>query len=438
MRFHTTGSKPGRFLVSAFLCLTVASPSAFCRGRDPGFQLPANEKLDLETALAPQFDQLGAGSSDDESSKKKKKKEKKPRKRKKGEEEVASEEETNVVASASPSSFSLAPLTLNGESNGQQQQARGQQGQPKAPDGTLNASITTTTFIPKGPLSGNDNLLAPTSVKGSKAEKFKGMGGKLSDQAQSVNAAPLPLVDSMSESEGKMDLQRELERKQLTNLWESTLARSPDINFVLQKLMPASDHAKVTTFMMRTLSTAMMGGMMALGTVAPGVGGQLGQGIGMSTMGQLLSLQDSKNAKKARLSETECIMLFKMIRQTADHLVESYRNYKGQHTHVYKANSDFEDLKAMVKDAGGDKSAAEQVEMNYTLRKAERELDKEGASLNKFRQQLVDLAGADAVVKLDKDIDDEFKKLHPELFIRPGDAQGATGLAGRDNMQQQL
>lgn len=279
-------------------------------------------------------------------------------------------------------------------------------------DGTLNAAVTQNALAPKGPLEGeNKELLAPTSVKGSKLSKLG--SGNLSETAKSINVAPLALIESSNEVERKFDETQEAEREQLTALWEATLTRSPDINFVLQKLMPNSDPSKTTTVLMRLLSTAAMGGLGAAGMIMPGSGGYMIQSGGYSVMQQLLNITDSKAAKNAKVTQTEQIQLYNMIRAQADKLSSSYRTYKAQHKSLYRANADLEDLKALAPEAK--KDGAKEFEIQYTLKKQHRDIEFLGSELNKTRQDLLDLAGNDAVAKLDGSIDDEFKRIHPEL-----------------------
>ncbi len=279
-------------------------------------------------------------------------------------------------------------------------------------DGTLNAAVTQNALAPKGPLEGeNKELLAPTSVKGSKLSKLG--SGNLSETAKSINVAPLALIESSNEVERKFDETQEAEREQLTALWEATLTRSPDINFVLQKLMPNSDPSKTTTVLMRLLSTAAMGGLGAAGMIMPGSGGYMIQSGGMSVMQQLLNITDSKAAKNAKVTQTEQIQLYNMIRAQADKLSSSYRTYKAQHKSLYRANADLEDLKALAPAAL--KDGAKEFEIQYTLKKQHRDIEYLGSELNKTRQDLLDLAGNDAVAKLDGSIDDEFRRIHPEL-----------------------
>ncbi|MBZ0187472.1 MAG: hypothetical protein K8F91_14590 [Candidatus Obscuribacterales bacterium] len=289
------------------------------------------------------------------------------------------------------------------------------QKEPDSGKGHLKATVRSDQFIPKGPLEGKQNLLAPTSVKGSKATGISVLGNSTLEQAKAVNAAPLPLIESADDAANKLDETRELERQQLTALWEATLTRSPDINFVLQKLMPSSDPSKVTTLLMRALGTAAMTGLGAMSAISPGPTSYMSQNLGYTAINGILGLQDSKNAKKQKITQTESIMLYNMIRDTADKVVSNYRDYKKVHTSLLMANADFEHLKRMAAAAKGGQDAAKQLEVEYTLKKQQRDIEESGADLSKVRQQLVDLAGPQAVTKLDTEIDEEIRKLHPEM-----------------------
>ncbi len=299
---------------------------------------------------------------------------------------------------------------------------------PADADGTLNATVTTNTFVPKGPLEGdNSGLLAPTSMKGSKTKSIESLGGKLLDQANTVNAMPVPLMESSADAERKADESQELEREQLTALWEATLTRSPDINFVLTKLMPTSEPSKTSSVMMRMLSTAMFGAIGTVGAVYPGAGTYALQNLSYSTLSQLLGAVESNGAKKAKVTQTEQIQLFNMIRSTADKLVEDYRTYKKHHLQLHKANSDFEDFKAVAAEGRKTEDRAKQLDIEYTLRRQQRDIDSIGFDLSKVRQGLVDKAGQEAVAKLDQQIDEEFQKLHPELAPQNNPQENVAG-----------
>lgn len=308
-------------------------------------------------------------------------------------------------------------------------------------DSTLQGNIDQDAFVPKGPMEGNNALLAPMSVKGSKKSDGKSaIGGSMVDQALKVNAAPLPLVGDSDIEKG--DEKCNIEREQLTSLWEATLTKSPDIQFVLQKLLPSSDPSRVTSVLMRTLSTVAMGGIGAMGAVSPTPSTYMMQNLGYSTLNQILAIGESKKAQKAKISQTEAIMLFKMIRETADELVDKFRGYKKTHMMLAQANNDFEDLKGMAQGAREGQDGSKQLEIEYTLRRQQRDIDGIGQDLGKFRQSLVDLAGAEAVAKLDLSIDEEFQKLHPDLLgppkapITPG-GQPQNMVAGRQDVTSQ-
>jgi hypothetical protein len=302
-------------------------------------------------------------------------------------------------------------------------------------DGTFNASVTTNTYMPKGPLEGeNAGLLSPTSMKGSKTKSIDslGSGGSLSEQARSVNLAPLPLMDSSADSERKLGYAEEIEREQLTSLWEAALSKSPEINFVLQKLMPNSDPSKATTVMMRMLGMAMQGGISAATMMSPTPMGYAAGNGAASVLGNLMGMVESNQAKKARLTQTEQIMLFDMVRKNADKLVGTYRDYKTKHKSLYKANADFEDLKNLAIEVK--KDGAKEFEVQYTLKKQERDIDEIGNQLSKERKALCDLAGEDAVAKLDASIDEEFKQLHPELAPTETIAAPSTETPGSESL----
>src|SRR5207253_5552855 len=97
--------------------------------------------------------------------------------------------------------------------------------------------------------------------------------------------------------------------------------------------------------------------------------------MGSSALSNLLGAQESKMARQAKLSESEGVMLFKIVRDTADKLVDNYRNYKKTLVTLNKAATDLQDLQNMVSESRSGQDAARQVEMEYTIRKAQRDLD---------------------------------------------------------------
>lgn len=331
-------------------------------GKKPSLKLPVNDKLDLEAAPEP----------------------------------VKAEEQ----------SADLAPLSLSSPLEKKADATTTQE------DGTetLNASVTKEQFVPKGPLDGeNDTLKSTFSVKNSKMTGDGSGKGSLVDQATMVNASPLTLQPTTDEQASKLTEEQQIEKEQMTALWEAALQNSPDINFVLAKLMPSSDPSKTVTLLMKTLSTVIYTGIGSMGMMNPSQGTYLMQNLSFNVFSQILGTAESARNKKANISQAEQIMLYNMIRNTADKVVGHYRDYKLQHKKLNNANEDFEDLKKMVSEASAGSGASQQIEMNYTLKKAQREINEIGGQLGKYRQHLVDLSGQTAVEKLDESIDKEFQ-----------------------------
>lgn len=296
----------------------------------------------------------------------------------------------------------LAPVTLGGDKAGQTTgfaQTNGAGGP------LLKSTVTATSFVPKGPVdpASKSLFVAPHGISEKLGENLK--------KAKSVNVMPLPLLMSEDEADRKIETIVDAEKAELAELWESTLSRSPDIQFVVQKLMPTSNPGHTSTIIMRMLSSAMFGAMGAMNMMAPSAGMYAANTAGYSMIMNVLQAQENKQAKNARLTQTEAIMLYTMVRRTADQLVENFRNYKKTVSTLTKANIDLVDLQGMVAEARSGQDAAKQVEMDYTLRKAQRDVDSIAEDARRFRQSLVDQAGNDAVAKLDKEIGDEQSRI---------------------------
>jgi hypothetical protein len=312
----------------------------------------------------------------------------------------------------------LAPISLSGDAGNTTLSS----GAASAEGGVLKMEVSATGFAPKGPIDmGGKNILAPKSISTDKI----GRSGILK-QASQVNVLPLPLMESADEAEQKENTVLSAEQKQLSDLWESALTRSPDIQFVVQKLMPTNNPGHANTVMLRMLNTALFTAMNAATMMAPSPGMMMmNQGAG-SLIGGILGSQESKMAKNARLSQTEGIMLFTIVRNTADKLVENYRNYKKTINTREKADGDLGELQTMVSEAKMGQDPAKQVEMDYTVKRAQREVEALTDDVKKYRQTLVDLAGAEAVAKLDKQVEDErlaVKEINasPTLIAAPKD-----------------
>lgn len=291
----------------------------------------------------------------------------------------------------------LAPLGLDGE----QKPAENNGGFLQA-----SASVSQVSATPSA---------AVTAANGkSESVVGKGLGSKVIKDAKKVDIMPIALMETDEESSKKAETMVDAEKRQISELWQSTIDRNPDIQFVITKLQPSSDanHAMAST--MKMLSGALFGAMnLAPLAMGGGVGqaanpaAMMGMGAGSSLIQGLFADHNEKNAKKHMISQEQATILYKIVRDTADKLVASFRDYKKELVAMGRANTDLQDLQAMVAEARGAQDAAKQVEMEYTLRKARREIEKEMEDVRRYRQELADLAGSEAVAKLDKEMEDE-------------------------------
>lgn len=237
------------------------------------------------------------------------------------------------------------------------------------------------------------------------------LNNKLLKDARKENIQPLALIESAGEAQQKLDIIGEADKQQLTDLWSSTINRSPDVQFVINRMQPHSDPNHATSTVIKLLSGVLFSAAQAVPMMmGPGVGTMVaygGIGSGGSMVQQLLWGNEQKNQKKQQISQEQATMLYKMVRDTADKLVIEFRNYKKCRSQFDRASKLLDDVKAMVAAARDAQNPAQQIEMEYTIRKCQHDLDDITDDARLHRQQLCDLAGADAVAKLDEQIDEE-------------------------------
>ncbi|MBY0357713.1 MAG: hypothetical protein K2W82_06905 [Candidatus Obscuribacterales bacterium] len=256
----------------------------------------------------------------------------------------------------------------------------------------------------------------------------------LKDGWKKVEVGPLPLLESDSELEKKVEVTVDAERRQLADLWNATMARNPDIQFVINKLQPTDNHNHAMANSMKALSTLLFSAVSAAPMfMMPAAGGNMmpmaSTSMGVSMIQNLFANQAEKGAKKQAISQEQATILYKIIRDTADKLTANYRDYKKDLSFLERASTDLQDLQAMVAEARGGQDASRQVEMEYTLRKARREIDRESEEVRGDRQALVDLAGDEAVVKLDQELQSEREAI-ARLTGGQDATSGAEAVAG--------
>jgi hypothetical protein len=291
----------------------------------------------------------------------------------------------------------------------------------------LNATVNKDEFVPKAPVDRTDLVIGEPAKKGSKKEELdkqtKELGRKL---------GPVQLQETENETEKKTATVVDAEKAELADLWDAALCRNQDIQFVVQKLMPAKDPKHTTAVMMKMLSTAMYGAMCASSMAMPsGMSGANMQGMymaqnaGAGLVMNVLNGAAAKSAKKAAVTETEAIMLYNIIRNVAEKVVENFHEYKKNRASVERGYQDYQDLQNMVSEARSGQDSAKQIEMEYTLRKARRDIDAINDDVRRCRQALVDLSGPESVDKLDKQVAIEMDKVDDQTASDSADVSAA-------------
>ncbi|HEY9754919.1 MAG TPA: hypothetical protein V6C97_07160 [Oculatellaceae cyanobacterium] len=312
-----------------------------------------------------------------------------------------------TTAAPTPPAESTSEAAGSGTTPAAQAEGSGEVGQ------VLNATVNKDEFVPKAPVDRTDLVIGEPAKKGTKKEELdkqtKELGRKL---------GPVQLQESESETEKKTATVVDAEKAELADLWDAALCRNQDIQFVVQKLMPAKDPKHTTAVMMKMLSTAMYGAMCASSMAMPsGMSGGSMQGMymaqnaGAGLVMNVLNGAAAKSAKKAAVTETEAIMLYNIIRNVAEKVVENFHEYKKNRSSVERGYQDYQDLQNMVSEARSGQDSAKQIEMEYTLRKARRDIDAINDDVRRCRQALVDLSGPESVDKLDKQIAIEMDKV---------------------------
>lgn len=339
--------------------------------------------------------------------------------------------ETNDVRTGSGASspslpangaIDLRPLTLDGPAS---------TGDATTGDGRLLGEVEKDDFAAKNHAgNGND----PTAAASGKSQSVvpNGQASKLVKDGKKVNVAPLALMESEDETQKKVDTIADAEKVQLQDLWQATILRNPDIQFVINKLQPTSDQSHATAYMMKALGQALFGIMSAAPLMMPSPSPAMfmGSNAGASLLSNLFLSHEAKAAKKYAISQEQATILYKIVRDVADKLVENYRDYKKEMTRYEAAQKDFEDLQSMVAQSNATVDAAKAIEMEYTLRKAKRDIEALGENIRRERQGLVDLGGPDAVAKLDEQLSQE----RGVLMQLAGDQSG-TSLSPQLNPQ---
>lgn len=230
----------------------------------------------------------------------------------------------------------------------------------------------------------------------------------LINKAKKVNIMPVPLIETDDEVDKRTRSDLEFERSQLSALWEATISRSPDIQFVVQKLMPSSDRNRTTTLLMRMISASIS----SVASTTPMVFGAnplaiVTSQLTNSAINQVLTVQDSKTQNRVQLDQGQAIMLYQMVRSIADKVTENYRDYKLRVRSIDTTQIRSLKLQNLIQETRPAQDAIRQIEMEYWLDRARTDIEEAVYIARRYRQSLVDLAGTEAVSVLDQSFQEQ-------------------------------
>ncbi len=189
----------------------------------------------------------------------------------------------------------------------------------------------------------------------------------------------------------------ELNSEELSDLWDAALANNPDIQFIIEKMTPKKSSIK-SGGIVKDLSHAMYGCVLSGEGVASTAAKQ---STGTQLIMDVLCDKQSKEDKKQGTKESDAIVLFKMIRDTAHKLTTNFYNYKKYMNGLDRANLDLIDLSAMVADTREKVNSSHAAELDYLLRKQQRDIEAIQVSMERCHHELSVLCGQNAVSKLD-------------------------------------
>jgi hypothetical protein len=310
-----------------------------------------------------------------------------------------------------PSSKDLTPMKLTDDSKSF----------TVGEDGKVKIEVQQNNVIQPG-----EPTLADPTAKVSVVGKDKKLGDKvLKGKEKGVDVSPIAIRESEEEAQQKQDTISDAEKEQLSDLWNATINRSPDIQFVINKLQPHSDGAHATATALKLIGGALFNIVQVAPLMMPGgvnMGSYALSSGGASILQGLMSEGNARAAKKQAISQEQATMLYKIVRDTAEKVVVEYRKYRQNRSEFQRATTDLEDLKSMVATASRTASPDVAISMEYTIRKAQRDVEKIIDEAKLHKQQLVDLAGAEAIARLDGQMDKEAEMLNMLIAAPPKDA----------------
>jgi hypothetical protein len=237
------------------------------------------------------------------------------------------------------------------------------------------------------------------------------------EQAQKANLMPLAINQTKSEMGKSERLQLDSANQQLAELWQATIEQSEDIKMAVSLMQPNSDKKHTAAQAARMLSGLLFGASSLLVPAIPGatrIPAQLALGTADGLVGRMIGAPKNE---KGPVTAEQSTLIYLVVRSYSNRLQDDFQQYRLAVTELDCAKKLVSDEKQVIE------AAPFLREDPLTVMRVAHALDAEQLAKNKvdlFRQRLSILAGAVAVEKLDKSIQEE-KLALLELIGTPDD-----------------
>ncbi len=207
----------------------------------------------------------------------------------------------------------------------------------------------------------------------------------------------------------------ETEKEQLLELWRATIARNRTIQFIVRVLSTNPDELNKNNAVMQVISKALFVPFYAVSAITSNALISGGSAVGARVVGDVVDDVNHKSSRTREITNTELIVLFMLVDQVAERLRSQFFSYK-------EAKIEKELLKQELKPARLD--AAEALELRNSVfftRMVVRDLERKSRSndlrYRTTRRALLEMAGEEALTKVDQLIDLEAKALLDDISI---------------------
>lgn len=224
------------------------------------------------------------------------------------------------------------------------------------------------------------------------------------EQAQKANLMPLAINQTKTEMGKTERLQLDSANQQLAELWQATIEQSEDIKLAVSLMQPNSDKKHSAAQAARMLSGLLFGVTSGALPFVPGatrIPAQIALGTADGLVGRMIGAPKNE---KGPVTAEQSTLIYLVVRSYSNRLQDDFQQYRLAITELDCAKKLVNDTKQVMDVAPFLRDDP------LTAMRLAHALDAEQIAKNKvdlFRQRLSVLAGASAVEKLDKSIQEE-------------------------------